>query len=465
MRQLSRRRYIGSGSVPTPVIVGSSLVAILIGVLASFEPAFAVGALVTATFGVVALLRPAIVLVALTATIYLESIAFAGVTVGRLVAPLALLIVLAEVARGRARVLPLRPGGWVVAYVLWVFASALWTSDLGRSSEKYWALAIALVYVLAFSTLIREPRDLDRVLATIAVGSLLVGLIAIGTLLTGDVTRAVGGVGDANFFAASQIISLPPVLLLAGRVTKRWQRLGLYATAAVVIGSVLGSLSRGGFIALLGILLVAMFVPSRALFRTRAQKIALVLIVLAGVGFVGGQSSSQLAPRLESIFQPGQDRTGSGRLNQWLGAWTSIQERPLLGLGYGGFGPASNDLMRRTPGVDFSDFELRPRGSEAHSVYISTLAELGVPGLLLFLGLLGSTVRTYRRTARNALAAGDSAVARAANSLLLSLAGWAIASVFLSSEASRPLWILIGLALALPALTGAPIDRVRRWRS
>lgn len=465
MRQLARRRYPGRGGVPVPVAAGGSLLAIVVGLLASFQPALAVGALVTAAFGVVALLRPASVLVALTATIYLESVALAGVTVGRLVAPLALLIVLAEVARGRARMPPLHPAGWVVAYVLWVFASALWTSDLGRSSEKYWALAIALVYLLAFGTLIREPRDLDRVLWTISVGSLLVGLIAIGTLLAGDVTRAVGGVGDANFFASSQIISLPPVLLLAGRVTKRWQRVVLYATAAVVIGSVFSSLSRGGFIALLGILLVALLAPGRALFRTRAQKVALVLIVLAGIGVVGSQSASQLAPRLESIFQPGQDRTGSGRLNEWLGAWTSIQERPVLGLGYGGFGPASNDLMRRTPGVDFSDFELRSRGSEAHSVYISTLAELGVPGLLLFLGLLGSTVRTYRRTARDALAAGDPAVARAANSLLLSLAGWAIASVFLSSEASRPLWILIGLSLALPCLTGVPSELPRRRRS
>ncbi len=464
MRHLAGRGRTGFNTVPAPILVGSSLAALAIGVLASFKPAFAVGALAAAILGVVALLRPAVVLVALTATIYLESVAFAGVTVGRLITPLALLIVLAELSRGRARLLPLPPVGWVVAYVLWVFASTLWVADLGRSSEKYWALAIALVYLLAFATLIREPRDLDRVLTTVAVGSLLVGLIAIATLLAGDVTRAVGGVGDANFFAASQIISLPLVLLLAGRVARRWQRIALYATAAIVIGSVFSSLSRGGFIALLGILLMALLAPTRALFRTRAQKLALVLIVLAGIGVVGAQSSSELAPRLESIFQPGQDRTGSGRLNQWLGAWTSVKERPLLGLGYGGFPPASNDLMRRTPGVDFSDFELRLRGSEAHSVYVSTLAELGVPGLLLFLGLLGSTARMYRQTARQALSIGNATVARAANSLLLSLAGWGLASVFLSSEASRPLWILIGITLALPKLTGKPFERPDRMR-
>ena len=41
---------------------------------------------------------------------------------------------------------------------------------------------------------------------------------------------------------------------------------------------------------------------------------------------------------------------------------------------------------------------------------------------------------------------------RVANALLLSLVGWAIASIFLSSETSRPLWIVVGLALALPKL-------------
>jgi hypothetical protein len=47
---------------------------------------------------------------------------------------------------------------------------------------------------------------------------------------------------------------------------------------------------------------------------------------------------------------------------------------------------------------------------------------------------------------------GETFIARIANALVLSLVCWAVASLFLSSETSRPLWIVIGLSLALPKL-------------
>jgi hypothetical protein len=42
--------------------------------------------------------------------------------------------------------------------------------------------------------------------------------------------------------------------------------------------------------------------------------------------------------------------------------------------------------------------------------------------------------------------------------LFLSLLAFALASIFLSAETSRPLWILVGLALALPKLLDDPAD-------
>jgi O-antigen ligase len=95
---------------------------------------------------------------------------------------------------------------------------------------------------------------------------------------------------------------------------------------------------------------------------------------------------------------------------------------------------------------------LRPHGEEVHSAYIGTTAELGFPGLLLFLAILVSTARYLRRVAREAREDGAETIARISSALVLSLLGWAIASLFLSSETSRPVWIVIGLALALGKL-------------
>src|SRR5204862_6693840 len=94
-------------------------------------------------------------------------------------------------------------------------------------------------------------------------------------------------------------------------------------------------------------------------------------------------------------------------------------------------------------------------GQPAHSAYLGTAAELGLPGLALFLGLLVSTGRALRRAARRARAADELFAMRVANALTISLVGWAVASLFLSSETARPLWIFVGAAVALPKLLDA----------
>ena len=123
-----------------------------------------------------------------------------------------------------------------------------------------------------------------------------------------------------------------------------------------------------------------------------------------------------------------------------------------MGLGYGGFISEANELMLRTPGVDLSSMTLRPRGLYAHSAYIETAAEVGVPGLILFLGMLIATGSALWRAAVRARDAGARYIMRIANASLISLVAWCIASFFASSETARPLWILIGIALALPML-------------
>ena len=105
-----------------------------------------------------------------------------------------------------------------------------------------------------------------------------------------------------------------------------------------------------------------------------------------------------------------------------------------------------------TPGVDLEHYTLRPGGAEAHNLYLGTGAELGVTGLVLYLGMMGSTALMLRRTAKRAFAVGEYFVGRVANALILSLLGWAIASIFISTETTRAFWIVVGLALALPKL-------------
>ena len=418
-----------------------------IGVASTFDLITAVLLAVALAVAPLVVLFPPLLTPLLIVTVFAQVISVSGVTISRIIAPLALFVVLVALHRGGYVLRAGSPLGWVCAYAFWALASGLWTVHLGDTISALSSLAIALTYMLAFAILIRSRRELDRVLYTLAAVALVVGVVGIFT----SKGRAEGASGNPNFFAMVEIFALPLVLALAAEVRRRAVRIALYVVVFVIILSVFASLSRGGFLTLVTVGAAALILPARSsFFQSRAHK-AFVLALIAACTFGAYRvESGTLAPRLQSIFA--KDQTGAGRTNVWRGAWTSIQERPAFGLGYGSFISEANELMLRTPGVDLTDQTLRPRGLYAHSAYIETAAEVGIPGLILFLGMLLATARSFWRTAVKARDAGATYLMRIANTSLISLVAWCIASFFASSETSRPLWILIGLALALPIL-------------
>jgi putative inorganic carbon (hco3(-)) transporter len=442
-------------------VLGASGLAIALGLAATINPTVAIALALTGALALALGMRPARLLSLLVAAVFVEVVSLGGVGVVALITPVAVIVLLAAATRSEMQIRTAPPLAWAIAYALWALASGLWTVSVGGTTFLLASLAIALVYMFAFAALLDSELELERVLYAFALAALGIGLFAIGAFFlghSGDLVegRSAGGTGDPNFFAAYQIVALPLMLALLSRASRPWQRALVYAAILVIIGSVLTSVSRGGLLTLIAVTLIICTLPARSLFNFRRQKAAFVTMVAVGAAISLAAAANEILPRVESVFRPSSsanaETEGSGRLVFWSAAWMSVKERPVLGLGFGSFPRVSNELIVRTPGVNFQHFELRPKGSQVHNAYLGTLAELGVVGLALFLGLLISTALALRRTARRARRAGAYFVMRVANALLLSLVGWSIASIFLSSETSRPLWIVIGLSLALPKL-------------
>jgi O-antigen ligase len=424
-----------------------------VGVAASISLLAAIGVAATVTLLVWLLPRPAGILIVLMASVFVQVLTVSGVAISRIFGPVALLLVVVAVLRGQAALRTSAPLGWAAAYGAWAVASGLWSVHLDGTTTQLGSLAIASSYMLAFATLLESRREMNRVLYTLAVMALAVGIFGIASQGRGGENT-----GDPNFFAMVEIVALPLVLVLAATAPARWLRLSLYAVVPIIVTSVFWSLSRGGLIALGAVALGILALPARAIFRSPAQKAVVLLVLAAAVIGAFRLTAPALSERVTSVFTA-QGETGSGRLNAWRAAYTSIQERPFLGLGYGSFLPSANELMLRTPGVDLSNQRLRARGLYAHSAYIETLAELGVVGLALFLGLLASTARALGRTAARASEARATFTRRISHALLLSLIGWAAAAFFLSSQTSRSFWIIIGITLALPKLLDEEVAR------
>jgi len=94
------------------------------------------------------------------------------------------------------------------------------------------------------------------------------------------------------------------------------------------------------------------------------------------------------------------------------------------------------------------------QGRLVHNSYLEALTELGPLGLALLLLVIAMTGWYLVRVFRRARAAGDDVSRIASATLLLALLGLAISMGFLSIALNKPLWIIVGLTLALERMSG-----------
>ena len=135
------------------------------------------------------------------------------------------------------------------------------------------------------------------------------------------------------------------------------------------------------------------------------------------------------------------------RLHFWHRSVQSIKESPLLGSGVGSW---SNEYNRIEKKFTLKNVEVNKRGNP-HQEYLLWGVQLGIPGILLFLGFL---VAVFRDTLT-----ADTAPARAAQSVLVALA---VACFFNSSVYDALIGdffcVALGLMLALSGYKKPPLN-------
>jgi O-antigen ligase len=447
------------------LVTGAAACAIVVGALAAWDPRVAAAACAGVIAIPVAILKPRLVVYLLVLTIFASAFTVGGLTLNRLAAPVAVIAVISQLFQSRLRLQPSRATlAAVTGYALLAFASLAWTVSVTSTLNSLASLAISLAYMGAFALLVGDRSDIRALFWVAAVCSIALGLWWAASYALG-ISRYANAAGDPNFIAALQVVALLMVLSLAADARTRGRRLGLYLAVAIIAGSIVATLSRGGLIALLVAVLLVALTPARLFFGSGRRKLGLVVAVGAGLTLLLAFAWTDLSSRFtQGLNEPG---VGAGRGDLDLAAIHGFQERPILGFGFGGFQPSSIQLLRTTPGVQLAVHLrcLAPNAAEylrsagtfctgqpVHDAYLESLAELGIPGLLLFLGILGTTGFSLVRTARLASREGDAFIASAAVALAVGLAALAVASFALSTETSRETWMIVGLSLALPGM-------------
>lgn len=330
-------------------------------------------------------------------------------------------------------------------FLLWVLLTLVWAPEGGAASDTIFRLMRSGVVFFAVLVLVREPRHLRWLAAAFVVGTVLSILsgVASGGLgaSTSDEGRLRGGTSDPNYLAAAIVPALMFTGALASMRLRPLLRAALGAGALVLAIGLAATESRGGFLALLLVAVVAL-----ASWRGRRLTIASFI----GLFAIGAAAFFIASPSSWHRVTHNTDN-GSGRSDIWQVAWRVVEDHPIGGAGLAQFPVVSPDFIRRPGALSRADLLVDQR-IVVHNAYLQLWAETGIVGLLLFAGIVGTSLAASVGATRRFEAAGDVEMATLARAAILALVGALAASFFLSNIDDQRLWVLIAFGPALLAV-------------
>ena len=447
------------------VLVAAVGAAGLVGALAVGN-GFAVLMLPTVLVGAVILFaRPVIGLFLVAATIPLEAALMVG---GRSVVALIGIAVFgvwaAQKLLRREPLIPLVSSG-LIQLALLLFAlgcmSILWAQSPAGVPWR----AILLLQLILLSVLVLDLTSSWERAAWVAKALVLAGAVA--ALLTveqyfvGGARRAGGDVtGSLNRTASTMVTILPFAFFLwRSRESTFWRILGMSYVGMSAV-AVSATLSRMNFL----LFPMVVFFHLALMARTRGER-GRVLMLAAIAAFVVSflpmeavrQRADTILPFLasaagvEQVSEEEYRPTDTARTYFMRLGWEMFKDRPVLGSGFGSF-QAQAHLYQWD--VSRSPFEwLRP-GRSPHSSHVAFLADVGLVGFLMWIGLLVVGLRYGWR----AWQGGSDP--RSHQVLLAQAVGVAVVLQLLYGFYSevhqdKIVWLILGLAVAVHRLAKA----------
>jgi len=269
--------------------------------------------------------------------------------------------------------LPVTPVTVVLfAFVLWMNVSTYFALDTDLAVPMWDRVMKIQLMVFVTLYILNSKQHIQVLIWVMALSVAFFGVKGGLFTLRGGGELLVWGpqgsfIEDNNSLALATVMTIPVLYYLFLQTSKRWLRWGLLGAVALCGFSVLGSYSRGAFLAI-GAMFGFLWWKTRTKFVTA---LALVVLVPVAIGFM----PDKWWDRMSSIQRYDEDPSSLGRINAWKTAINVANDRPLVG---GGFG-IDNERV-------FSRYAPNPNDLHAaHSIYFQVLGEHGYVGLMLFL--------------------------------------------------------------------------------
>ena len=309
----------------------------------------------------------------------------------------------------------------MVALMIWMSVTTIFAAQPEES--MVWWERTTKILLMALATLVLM-QNRERIHALVWVIAVSVGYYGVKgafwffTSAGGGWVFGPGGsfIADNTSLALALIMIIPLLRYLQTISAILWVRCGLAMAGLLCVVSIIGSYSRGAFLAASAMILMLVM---------RSRRRLLLGALAIGVAMaVGLYAPERWVERMQSIANFQEDASAMGRLQAWEFAINLALDRPFVGGGFRAFDDP-NLWSRFAPGGSI------PRAY--HSIYFQMLGDHGFVGLGIFLllGLAGwAAVRRVIRSTR------DRPDLRWANELArmiqVSVAGFAVGGAFLS---------------------------------
>ena len=298
---------------------------------------------------------------------------------------------------------------------IWMIITTL-TSEMPIVSLKFFVSRLWFIIPAYFlcAELFKNPKNINRFIWFYISGLIIVVIYTIANHamngFDGDTAHWVMTPFYNDHTAYGAALAIYIVLCAAYLFMpniKSSKRLGVFLVFCLLVLAIVLSFCRASWISLIAALGVLICV----LLKIKFKYIAVIALVLIGLFFTFQQqifdslskndqdASGNVVENIQSMTNITTDASNLERINRWNSAIRMFKERPLFGWGpgtyqfvYAPFQESKNKTIISTNSGDMGN---------AHSEYIGTLSEQGIPGALLVVSIvvvfMYCGLMTYRR--------------------------------------------------------------------
>lgn len=346
-------------------------------------------------------------------------------------------------------------GSCILVFFVWTTLTTITSIGLSEVAWEYWSRFAKVILLFLFVMLIVDKKlHIDFVLwcFVLSVG-FYANLEGLKFIATGGGHKIAGftghALGDRNELAVAFVMTLPICFYLFNEYgrTSRLLKYALCGTIGMLVIAVIGTQSRGGFIALLAL--------GGYLFIRSDRKVLLGLSIAILAIVVSQLASTEWSERITTIESADEDASFMGRVVAWKLSFILAVEHPFFGGGFKSleYFPVWKELSQSFfsyPWFYTGDALPDPdKARAAHSIYFQVLGDHGFIGLLLYLSCLGGAFLTARSITRQARKLGIAWAGNLGMALQLSIFSFALGGAALSFAYFDMIFAIIGLVLVM----------------